>query len=511
MQIVKRGSIALFITGLAAILLFLSLTANNSRKIEAAQSFASPDYERVWKRTDAQVAGGSIKRTFLWGPEPFTEGLLEVYQETPGGKRLVQYFDKSRMEINNPGGDRNNPFFVTNGLIALEMINGKMQLGDSSFVDRFPASIPVAGDPDDPNGPTYQTFNGLTNPVDDVTGQPVIRALSRDGQDRDGNEQFGKYNVKSAFFEPIKRHNIAGPFWDFLNQSGKIQNPDGRIVDGRLFEPVFYAVGLPVTEAFWTVAKVAKKDTDVLMQCFERRCLTYTPSNPAGFQVEMGNVGRHYFTWRYSDSEPERAPISVCPDVPQSVNANVRPDRCVTPNTPVALDIFGFQPDELVEYWLVDPTGKRINTNNFFNVSNAGGRTDFIVETVGLGKGNWQYVFEGTSGVRATVTLQIGDRVPYTVNCEGVPESTNIGVRPGKCVRQGAPVTFDVSGFGGGEEVTYWLTTPSGSEGSRNKVKMNADGRLNGFKFDTKGLPRGVWRWTFEANGKQATLHVKVS
>jgi hypothetical protein len=28
--------------------------------------------------------------------------------------------------------------------------------------------------------------------------------------------------------------------------------------------------------------------------------LTYTPSNPAAFRVEMGNVGQHYFRWRYN-------------------------------------------------------------------------------------------------------------------------------------------------------------------------------------------------------------------
>jgi hypothetical protein len=42
------------------------------------------------------------------------------------------------------------------------------------------------------------------------------------------------------------------------------------------------------------------------MQCFERRCLTYTPDNPEGWQVEAGNVGRHYYYWRYG--EPGHAP-----------------------------------------------------------------------------------------------------------------------------------------------------------------------------------------------------------
>jgi hypothetical protein len=60
-------------------------------------------------------------------------------------------------------------------------------------------------------------------------------------------------------------------------------------------------IGFPVTEAYWTTAAVGGEDRDVLIQCFERRCLTYTPENPDGWQVEMGNVGQHYYQWRYPE------------------------------------------------------------------------------------------------------------------------------------------------------------------------------------------------------------------
>jgi len=42
----------------------------------------------------------------------------------------------------------------------------------------------------------------------------------------------------------------------------------------------------------------------VLIQAFERRVLTYTPANADPFKVEMGNVGRHYFDWRYPNVAP---------------------------------------------------------------------------------------------------------------------------------------------------------------------------------------------------------------
>jgi hypothetical protein len=45
--------------------------------------------------------------------------------------------------------------------------------------------------------------------------------------------------------------------------------------------------------------KVAGVQRHVLMQAFERRVLTYNAANPDPFKVEFGNVGQHYYRWRY--------------------------------------------------------------------------------------------------------------------------------------------------------------------------------------------------------------------
>src|SRR4051794_18897335 len=106
----RRSGFALISVLFASLLLGLG----NFSVAFAAQSFASPDFQNVWNRTDKQVANGSLSRTFLWGPEPNTAALQEDYAEAPGGKRLVQYFDKSRMEITKPDGDKSSPYYVTN-------------------------------------------------------------------------------------------------------------------------------------------------------------------------------------------------------------------------------------------------------------------------------------------------------------------------------------------------------------------------------------------------------------
>src|SRR4051794_15369142 len=86
-----------------------------------ADSFADPAFQSTWERTDKPVADGTVKRSFYWGPAPgVTQS--EPYAEGVGGKRLVQYFDKSRMEINDPNADHNSPFYVTNGLLTVELV-----------------------------------------------------------------------------------------------------------------------------------------------------------------------------------------------------------------------------------------------------------------------------------------------------------------------------------------------------------------------------------------------------
>ena len=53
------------------------------------------------------------------------------------------------------------PWDVTNGLVVVELITGRLQFGDTTFEQQTPSEVNVAGDLDDPNGPTYAVFAGL--------------------------------------------------------------------------------------------------------------------------------------------------------------------------------------------------------------------------------------------------------------------------------------------------------------------------------------------------------------
>jgi len=56
-----------------------------------SQPFASVPFLRTWQRTDRPVNMGQVQRSFFWGPEANSAGLLEDYEQGIGGKRLVQY------------------------------------------------------------------------------------------------------------------------------------------------------------------------------------------------------------------------------------------------------------------------------------------------------------------------------------------------------------------------------------------------------------------------------------
>jgi hypothetical protein len=211
----------------------------------------------------------------------------------------VQYYEKSRMEITDPGAVDDGLWYVTNGLLVREMVEGRRQEGHNTFVTVEPAHVNVAGDPDDPNGPTYATFAGVLNAPPLGENAPIIQRIDRNGVVTEDGSLAG-YGVTAAHRETREGldHRVASVFWDFLWAEGPIM-VDDVLSEGLLFANPFYATGLPITEAYWATVRVGGTERLVLVQCFERRCLTYSPDNPEGWQIEMGNVGSHYFIWRY--------------------------------------------------------------------------------------------------------------------------------------------------------------------------------------------------------------------
>ena len=281
---------------------FIRANMQDSRELfnGPLKNFIDKAFELVWNRSDRPIARQQVTRSWLWGPT----GLMaraEGYLQMSGGLRQVQYFDKGRMEINNPNGNRQSPWFVTSGLLVRELISGNMQVGNNEFINRESSDVPLAGDPGDTVGPTYASFANIINTRgSDRTAATIDQRLMRDGSvvPFSGNEIAAATIAK---YIPETGHNIPQVFFTYLTKNDVIY-VNGRTTQGRVMDWI-YTMGYPISEAYWTRATIAGVEQWVLVQPFERRVLTYVPNNPAGWQVEQGNVGRHYYRWRYG-AEP---------------------------------------------------------------------------------------------------------------------------------------------------------------------------------------------------------------
>lgn len=236
----------------------------------AAVDFASPFFNIEW------LQGEGLMPNF-WGPSG-TEGINETYADAPGGQRLVQYFDKGRMELTNPANQ-----IVTNGLLARELVSGQMQIGNTVFTHRDPPAIPVAGDPGG-IGPTYALLNATGAPLFAPTPNRGTMALVASYSD-DGRLVIT--NPPTTGIMPIRtydaatQHNVLAPFVDFRGRVG------------------LEAVGYAISEPFRATFTIGGAPKSVIVQVFERRVLTFTESNPDPFKTEFSNIGRHYYKWRY--------------------------------------------------------------------------------------------------------------------------------------------------------------------------------------------------------------------
>ncbi|HST03610.1 MAG TPA: hypothetical protein VLQ48_02625 [Chloroflexia bacterium] len=316
MQHLNRGHWRTAAIGTFATMSLTGLLAMGGSVRAQTASFADPAFQAVWQRTDAPVAEGTVSRTWVWGPTP-GRSLQEPFAGGPGGSHLVQYFDKARMEINDPSGDPSDPFYVTNGLLVVEMISGNMQTGANSFSPLSPSDVQIAGDSGS-DSPSYAALQNVASvglagkdnralPVVVGSNMPVVY-INKAGQLSSLGGRVAPQGIKAAGFVNETGHNIADVFMTYFNSTGPVYE-NGVIVNGPIVNWIS-AFGYPITEPYWTTIRVAGQDRLILIQAFQRRILTFSPQNDEGWKVEMGNVGAQYYTWRY-----ETAHV-VCDRVP---------------------------------------------------------------------------------------------------------------------------------------------------------------------------------------------------
>jgi hypothetical protein len=229
----------------------------------------------------------------------------------------VQYWDKGRME-RTPDGK--GGFLTSVGSLAWELLTGKINLGNGQTSDVGAAKIPLVGPvkdtdrnvaaraanqpPPDTLAPTYaDAASEAAKATKDYAGVPVTWMLLPGGK----IEPFAEGTQPPATvlltgYDDGTKHNVADVFARWYTQTF-LTSPDGNPDHALKAQLRDNTAGLdpghPLTDPFWVTVTVDGVDRLVLIQIFERWTLTYSPSNPAGWQIELGNVGLHYYEWRY--------------------------------------------------------------------------------------------------------------------------------------------------------------------------------------------------------------------
>ncbi len=275
----RRLTRTLFVQAvLAALLLGVGIAVASQLPVRQSESpsFASPMFQRSW----VSDAAASTRVVDLWGSEPLT-WRVEPYAGAPNDRRVVQYFDRGRMEIESGSSE------VTVGKLVTEMLNGEIDLGSGITRELdVPAVAIDSGDPD-PRVPSYGTLSQLIEnqePGASTAGSRVTEWIDSSGP-IDGDST------------PTIVHRS-----EYIEETG-VHLPD---VFTRLFEqPDFQGgrwedvLGLPISEPFWAEYRRKGDLQPSLIQVFERRILIYSPQLEEANRFSFASSGRHYAMWRY--------------------------------------------------------------------------------------------------------------------------------------------------------------------------------------------------------------------
>lgn len=265
--------------------------------VQAASAFADTAFQQTWRAGEAAAPN-------FWGPLLTAhDGQQEAYKQAPNGQRLVQYFDKTRMELTIPALAT-----VTTGLLTVELKTGKMQVGDAAFEQHDPAKVGLVGDSGSAS-PTYADLALLPEKDGRAFPEPppyfysngrLLQAQNLPA--RANNIPHGSLYHKLDDPSGTYSQYVFSPFWDFIQS---------------LPLPLSQTTGYAISPLIWVHATVGSRPTEVLVQAFERRVLTWNESNLSGKEVEFGNIGQHYYTWRYgSNPSPQAAtpPTNISAD-----------------------------------------------------------------------------------------------------------------------------------------------------------------------------------------------------
>lgn len=247
-------------------------------------AIADPAFVQYFQRTSEQG------QALLWGNGPIAT-LVEPFTGAPGNRRLVEYFERGRMELATEDGEDE----VTTGLLVREMATGDVQVGYDSFVRSDPAPVALFNSTTASFASvTYADFSedARSRTPDRTTSAGIVTDWLLPGGNTD--ERATPERISLTRFDEKTGHNIPGVIDSWLAMAP---------LDG--LTPL-EALGHPISEAYWVESGKGPSGVS-LVQLFERHVVVYTPGMPEGERFSLARSGRHYYEWRYASTQTETA------------------------------------------------------------------------------------------------------------------------------------------------------------------------------------------------------------
>ncbi|MCU0490284.1 MAG: hypothetical protein MUD01_01655 [Chloroflexaceae bacterium] len=287
------------------------------------------------------------------------------------------------------------------------------------------------------------------------------------------------------------QHLVCDSFLNYWRSNGL--SFDGR--PGFSSAESLALFGLPLTEA---KIETGSDGRPYLTQWFERARLELHPEiGPTA--VLLGLLGRETL----APPAPQPPAADQCNDVPDPRNGRIRPGKCIQAGTRIEVDVFGFQPNEEIGFWINTPEGLIFGTVQTLNIGPSGAVNGVPFPTDRFTPGIWSLVFEGVSSRHQSVIyfkiLGGQPTPPPPANNDPLPPNQNATVTPSSGPR-GTTFTFVGRGFQPGENVGVYITAPDQSVfGAPFQVAADERGVAEEVFLDTdSSFPVGVYAITFE-------------
>jgi hypothetical protein len=238
-------------------------------------------------------------------------------------------------------------------------------------------------------------------------GRPYDVLLGRLGADRLAQQRrdpftFPKNGAQNGCrFFPETGHSVCGDILKAWHASGlEFDRKKGKTEAENLA-----LFGLPLSDP---AVETLSNGQQYTVQWFERARFELHPENQPPYNVLLGLLGNEVRAGSAPAPAPAPAQTDPCADVPDPVDARIRPGKCVKEGEIISMDIYGFVPNDKIGYWLNTPDGSIFGTVRTYSVGPRGEVDGLPFDTQGLPAGLWSWVFQSsTNGHQSIVYFKV--------------------------------------------------------------------------------------------------------